>query len=893
MRRRLLATTLLSCAISATAFAAPAPSALTVATADAAPPVPLGRLTDAVVPAAYRLDLTVDPAKERFSGHVEIDASVKVASRFLYIHGRNLGVKSATATIDGKVYVATWKQVDPTGVALLTFAEPLPVGPATLAFDYDAAFQDGPQGLFRVKVGDLWYSWSQFESIDARSAFPGFDQPGYKQPFSVTLRTPSGLVAVSNAPETSVTHDGGMDVHHFGATAPLPTYLLAMMVGPFAVATSDVPPTPQRAAPLPLRIVSTQQNKDKLAFALENSKSIVTHLEAYFGQSFPYPKLDQITAPIMPGAMENAGADLYEDNLLVLDDKASTYQKRGFGMVVGHELAHQWFGDLVTPAWWDDVWLNESFANWMGYRIGNEWRPDLNIGKGALEEGFGAMGTDALVAGRPIHQKIGSNTQIDAAFDTITYGKGGHVVAMIAAFMGDDKFRQGVRQYMAAHRYGNATSAQFFGAMADVAGDPRILPAMQSFTDQQGVPLLTFTGAGGKYTVTQSRYARLGATPPVTKWGVPMCLRVGATRTCQLLDTVSAQVRPAGKGVFMPNAGGTGYYRFELPKGDWDRLIAVSDKLPGGEALALSDSLRASFMAGRASAAQLAQLARVMVANPDSYASDAATSGLVALEAWGMLDAKATAAYRAFVGRLYAPMLARVGFDPAAGAYAHEDAEASQHRVQLVGEMVNGARDPAVRAKLAVAAAAWLGGDTAALDPSWYGMGLAAHLEAAADKGNGVAVAKALFEQALASQDPLFRPSALRALSHTGNAVIAQWVLDEAKDKRLRLSERLQLVMGVAVSPKTRDTGYDWMRDHTDELLSGGAGIFLAARLPQVFGGFCSVVKADAILKDFAPKLAGKTGQLELDRTVERVRSCGVLKDARGAETSGQIAKLK
>ncbi|MFN5821816.1 MAG: M1 family metallopeptidase, partial [Novosphingobium sp.] len=257
-----------------------------------------------------------------------------------------------------------------------------------------------------------------------------------------------------------------------------------------------VPPTPQRAKPLPLRIVSPRPNADKLAFALEGSKEIVRLLEAYFGDAFPYPKLDQITSPIMPGAMENAGADLYNDALLVMDEKATTGQKRSFGMVVSHELAHQWFGDLVTPAWWDDIWLNESFANWMGFRIGDEWRPALNIRAGAVQEGFDAMRTDALVAGRPIRQRIETNAQIDEAFDSITYGKGGHVVAMIAGYMGDDKFRDGVRRYMAAHRYGNATSTDFFKAMAEASGDARIVPAMQSFTDQQGVPLLTFARTG-------------------------------------------------------------------------------------------------------------------------------------------------------------------------------------------------------------------------------------------------------------------------------------------------------------------------------------------------------------------------------------------------------------
>ena len=864
---------------------------------EAPPPVPQGKLADAVTPFAYRLDLTIDPAAARFAGHVEIDASLHAPSRFVYLHGRDLAMHALTATVGGKVYAGEWRQVDPTGVALVTFPAPLPAGFVTFRFDYDAGFQDGPSGLFHVKVGDDWYSWSQFESTDARAAYPGFDQPGYKQPFTVTLRTPPGLTAVSNAPETGVTHEAGLDVHHFGATARLPTYLLAMMVGPFVTASGAVPPTPERATPLPLRIVSTRANAGQLGFALTNSQPIIADLERYFGQSFPFPKLDQITAPIMPGAMENAGADLYEDSLLVLDDHSSTAQQRNFGMVVAHELSHQWFGDLVTPAWWDDIWLNESFANWMGFRIGNEWRPDLGIAAGAVAKGFGAMGTDALLAGRPIHQPITRTAQIDAAFDTITYGKGGQVVAMIAGFMGDDKFRDGVRRHIAAHRDGNATSAQFFGAMAEVAGDPRILPAMQSFTDQQGVPLLTFSGSDGHYTVTQSRYARLGTTAPDTRWGVPMCVRLGTSRQCTLLDTPTLPLKldgaGTGDGALMPNAGGTGYYRFELPRADWDRLIAVSARLSGGEGLALADSLRASFMAGRASAAQMAQLAKVMVDNPDSYASNAAMDGLEMLELAGMLDPAATAAYHRFVSGLYQPQLAQYGFDPRVRAYPGEAAERSQHRVQLIDMLSETARDPGVRLQLGDATAAWMSGSTAALDPVWFDRGFAVWLDVGRSPATPLERAHALLARALASQDPLLRPAALRALAHSGHADIANWLMNGISDPRLRVSERLQLVTGVAATPKTRDLGYGYMRDHLDTLLSGGSGIFFSSRLAQVLGGFCAVDKADAIARDFGPKLARQTGQLELDRTIERVRDCGLLKTARGAEASTEIARLR
>ncbi len=852
------------------------------------PAAPAGKLGDAVTPIAYRLDLSVDPAKERFSGHVEIDARLKQASDRVFLHGRDFKIHSVTAVAQGKTYSPVWHQLADGDSAVLEMRGEVPAGPVTFIFDYDAPFGSGPAGMFRVHVGDEWYSWTQHESIDARASFPGFDEPGFKTPFTVTLRTPKGLKAVSNAPEVSTQEESGLDVHRFAPTLPLPTYLVAMMVGPFASVAGTVPPTPQRATPLPLRVISPAPNAAKLSFALENSKPIVALLEDYFGQPFPYPKLDQITSPIMPGAMENAGADLYADNIIVLDDKSSIATKRGFGMVVSHELAHQWFGDLVTPAWWDDIWLNESFANWMGYHIANKWRPDLHIGSGANAEGFAAMNTDALIAGRPIHQTIARNSQIDAAFDTITYGKGGHVIAMIAAFMGDTRFRDGVRAYMAAHKYGNATSAEFFGAMAQVAGDPRILPAMRSFTDQQGVPLLTFAHDGAGWRVSQQRYARFGSTAPQTLWGVPLCIRQGKARSCTLLDKPEAIITSPGKGALMPNAGGTGYYRFELPKADWDALIARGNSLSGDEALATADSLRASYLAGRSSVSQMAALTRRLAINPDSHAASVALDGLETLRSADLFSAAATKSYRSFVARTYLPILRSLGLNLSAGAYANEAPERTQRRISVVSALAGAAKISAVKAQLVAGASAYLAGNTAALDPMWYQPALSAWLE-----GKGVAGAKELYGRALVTQDSSIRPVLLGAVGGSGDKAIAKWVLDEAKDKRLRASERLGLVRGVISTTGTREMGYDWMKLHLDDLLGGSGGIFFASKLPTMLNGYCSVARADAIAADLRPRLAGKTAELELERTVERVRACGLLSAARKAEASKQMAAIK
>ncbi len=385
--------------------------------------LPTGKLPDEVAPIAYRLDVTVIPEEERFSGRTEIDIRLKQAASSIFMHGRNLHVTRAEVRIGKAVTPATFTQVSPLGLAKLDFGKPMKPGRMTLVFEYDAAFGDGPSGLYRINVGGEWYSWTQFQSIDARAAFPGFDEPGYKTPFTVSLTTTPGFAAISNAPETGSAPRGALVTHRFAPTAPLPTYLVAFVVGPFAVLETVVPPTPQRARPLPLRVVATRPNADKMQFALDESGKIVALLERYFNQAFPYPKLDQIASPVMPGAMENAGADIYGDGILLLGADATTHDKQDFGMIVAHELSHQWFGDLVTPAWWDDIWLNESFANWMGYRIGNEWRPDLNIGTGAIEDAFEAMALDSLVSGRPIHEKIANDGAIDAAFDQITYGK--------------------------------------------------------------------------------------------------------------------------------------------------------------------------------------------------------------------------------------------------------------------------------------------------------------------------------------------------------------------------------------------------------------------------------------------------------------------------------------
>jgi hypothetical protein len=852
------------------------------------PPAPAGRLDRSVIPERYRLDLAVDPAKERFEGRAEIDVALARPAQFIDLHGRSLDFTSVSARSGGHVHAARWKEIHPSGVLRLFFDRPLPAGSATLRFEYSAAFNDGPVGIFRINVDGEWYSWSQFQSIDARAAFPSFDQPDFKTPFEVTLRTPPGLVAVSNAPEVSNTLENGIAVHRFAPTLPLPTYLVAMMVGPFVTAEGTVPPGDFRADPLPLRIVTTRQNADELSFALEGSERIVLLLEDYFQDRFPFPKLDQVTSPVMPGAMENAGANLYGDHLLIMDEDAPVSRKRNFGRVVSHELGHQWFGDLVTPAWWDDIWLNESFANWIGYRIGDAWRPDLNLAAGALAEGFRAMKLDSLAAGRPVRQPIETSDEIDSAFDSITYGKGSHVIAMIADFMGEEAFGSGVRRFLAAHRYGSATSDDFFAALAASAGDPRIVAAMRSFVEQQGVPLLTFEREGERFRVSQSRYDPLGGFAGEAKWIVPLCVRRGAERQCTLLDSEQGELTIDGPGPLVPNAGGTGYYRFELPAQDWRALIDHAGRLPGGEAQALADSLSASVMAGRSGLGELVRLARKLVRHPDSFAAEAAIGALEGIAEAGYIDEKGAQGWKRFRGRLFAPLIGEFGFDPAAGAYSSEAPERSQRRAQIVDRLLWTRQGKRLRARLESATEAFMAGDGQALDPAWFRPAFDLYV-----RSGGEQAARTMVELALGSEDPVLRPAALGAAAGSGDPTIARWLLEDLDDPRLRASERRGVLSDIMSNSRTRDYGSSWILANLDALLASNSGIFMSARLPRLFGDYCSLPKAEELASVLRPRFAGTPGALELERTIEKVRNCSAFRERLGERFSRELAGLR
>ncbi|MBX3156717.1 MAG: M1 family metallopeptidase [Deltaproteobacteria bacterium] len=543
-----------------------------VAAQPLSPPRPTLRLPRNFLPTSYQVRLAIDPEKSDFTGAITIAGTMSSPSAKLWLHGRKLKITRGVAQRDGETIDVAVAAV---GEELLelTPARPLAAGAWQLALEYTGTFDTlNTTGAFKQTVAGRSYVYTQLEAVYARRVFPCFDEPDSKVPWQLTLDVPKQLVAVSNTPIASETPLG--ETHKrvaFAATKPLPSYLVAFGVGPFEVIDAGA-----TARGTPIRVLTLAGRAAEGAWAAKTSGRLLEILEAWFGMPYPYEKLDMLTIPLTVGfgAMENAGLVTFTETLILMDPaRAAKARQHRWIVVAAHELAHQWFGDLVTMKWWDDIWLNEGFANWMEHKVSARFDPTWKDEQSALDMREAALDEDGLVSARRIRQPIATPDDIFNVFDGITYDKGASVLHMFETYLGPETFQKGVRAYLAAHAHGNATSADFAAAISAAAGKD-VTAAFASFLDQAGAPevaaTLSCTAGKAKLALAQQRYVPPGAPRPdaTAPWTLPVCVaydKDGArAEACTLLTAPSGTLDLDAKACprwVMPNVHGRGYHR--------------------------------------------------------------------------------------------------------------------------------------------------------------------------------------------------------------------------------------------------------------------------------------------------------------------------------------------
>jgi alanyl aminopeptidase len=564
-------------ALSGPALAAPAPE-----------PPTLRLPTDAAEPTGYAVELSIDPARDSFKGAVAVDLRFKKKATLLWLNATGLQVTKASATFGDRTVDVT---AAPGGDDFLAFTFAKPVGPGVVRLNVEytgKVDETSTQGLFRQKDGEDWYAFSQFESTDARRAFPCFDEPAYKVRWQLTLRIPKTATAVSNTPveSDSAAADGGRVVR-FKRTEPLPSYLVVLAVGPFDYLDAGTAGSKKT----PIRIITPRGKASQGRYAAQTTGPLLEKLEAYFGIPYPYEKLDQLAIPqtVSFGAMENAGLITWAERILAAPPAEETVEfERLQASINAHEMAHQWFGDLVTLDWWDDTWLNESFATWMSDRTIEEWKPEWGTAVERVRSRSNVMYDDTLATARKIRQEIATADDIVNAFDGITYQKGAAVLTMFESWIGPAQFQAGVHAYLEKHRFGNATEKDFLESI-QASSRPGVAAAFATFVDQAGVPVVdvTLDCAGGqpRLALSQKRLLPLGSTGAAAElWQIPVCSR-GAdggkpAQACTLLTAGdgAAPAPTAGCPAWvLANDGERGYYRALYRGGLLGKLLAVAD----------------------------------------------------------------------------------------------------------------------------------------------------------------------------------------------------------------------------------------------------------------------------------------------------------------------------
>jgi aminopeptidase N len=767
-------------------------------------------------PSHYDVSLVTNASQASFSGNVKIKFEVLQVSNSVTLHAADLqfrkvsllDAKGRAVQNDAKVDINKEAQT-----VTFTFEKPMGKAQYQLAMEYDGVIGTQAVGLFSLDYdtaeGKKRALYTQFENSDARRVMPSWDEPVYKATFNLEVTVPNSDIAVSNMPVISSKELGnGSKLVKFGTSPKMSTYLLFLGVGDFERATGMADGTE-------IGVIAKRGSLDQARYVLEESKKVLKEFNQYFGVKYPLPKLDNVAAPGQSqffSAMENWGAIFTFENALLLDPKVSTQaDKQGAFVTAAHETAHQWFGDLVTMQWWDDLWLNEGFASWMEnrtmMRLHPEWQPEFN----AIGVRESAISRDAIKTSHPIVQHIETVEQASQAFDTITYQKGEAVIRMLENYVGADAWRDGVRAYMKKYAYSSTVTKDFFAEIENAAHKP-IKAIAKDFTQQAGVPLIRVEDIvckDGKTTVslTQSEFSKDQPNKTALSWQVPVVAQIAGTqvqgRTLVMNGKGSLQLPACGTVVV--NAGQNGYYRTLYAPKVFAQVAANFSKIPAiDQAGILSDSWSMG-VAGQQAITDYLDLAKAtpLDASPHVWAN--ISGAFMSVNRYFKDDPERQKVFNAFALKRLSPVMEKMGWTAKAG----EPEYLSNFRANMIAVMSE-LGDPATLAEGNRRFKLMDSDPTAApAEIRMLILGIVAH-------NADAATWDALRARAQAEKSSVVKDSLYAMLASTKDKALAQRALDLALTEEPGLTTSASMIRTVAGGHP--DMAYDFAIAHMEQV---------------------------------------------------------------------------
>lgn len=836
------------------------------------------RLPNDAKPTEYSVQLTIDPLKNNFSGVISIDLQIAKQISTLWLNATQIQIQKAELSGTGKPLTGSVLPIKDEDFIGISFPEPVNPGTTKLQISYTGIISDKDNdGVFKMKDGDSWYVYTQFEPDDARRAFPCFDEPGYKVPWTIELRVPKDVIALTNTPQESEKIEGANKVVRFAKSHPLPSYLVAFAVGPFEfVGDSKIGKNGT-----PSRIVTPKGRTKEARWAVESTPQIFNLLEEYFGIPYPYEKLDQIAIPKVGFAMEHPGLVTYgEEGMLTQPENETLAFKHDWASVCAHELAHQWFGDLVTMQWWDDTWLNESFASWMGTKVMMRFKPEWDEGIVEIEGRAYVMKQDSLATARKIREPIRSRDDIQNAFDSITYGKGEAILQMFESWVGEEKFRNGVQQYLKKYAWGNATADDFLYSISQ-ASTADFAPAFLTFLNQSGVPLISTSlqcSTSSNLNFEMSRSTPLGSVAPSNQlWQVPVCVKYEIADhpngNCYLVKSKDEK-NPLDKNGcpqwFFANRDGWGYYHTKYPEDQLNVLLKDGGKeLSVAERVTLVTDFSALMHMGKMPAAEALKHLSTIVEDHNRHIISSAIEVLKDIER-PLVTEEIRPKYAAFIQKHFGSLARQLGWQSHPG----DDEHTKLLRKDLMQFMVEQGDDHELAKEAYNLSTQWLK-DHKSVEPEM----VPAILCSAAAHGDE-ALLNLYVEDAKRTRDPEERSEIFGAMSCFRNPDVAKKVLAVAISKDFDIRDSLSAAWEMQMNPQVGYLVYDFVTKNFDSLASRLPRGY-DAELSRVGQVYCDEEHAKQVEAFFRPKVSKIPGAPRLlDQTLEQIHLCAAFRNA-------------